>query len=803
MNIFTILGNYFKTSIRSMAKNKLFTLINIVGLAISMSVGLVILTFVNEVNSYDQFHSNIDNTYRVLNTYQYLDEDPSYFASTSPLAGKTIEESVTGIEDIVLIRKNIRGDFGFGDKWIPLQGHWATEGFFDVFSFKMLKGNPVTALKDPYSVVLTQSASEKLFGDEEALGQTISMDKEDEFVVTGIVADPPVKSTLDFEVLGSYITYDEKQKDSEGYLKWSNMWMFHVYFTLQETTDIENVQAAFDKISDEQNSHDEYTKINLGIQAMNDIIPGPSLSNEIGKSMDADMLWMLGALTFIVILSACFNYTNLSIARSLRRSKEVGIRKVVGARGGQVFVQFIFEAVIVSVLALLISVGLFLLIKPQFLAMEEYIQELVSLDLTGGIFIQFLLLAIFTGFLAGVIPAYLFSRLNPEGVLKGNSSIKMFGGITMRKALIVFQFTLSLMFIVAATIEYKQYKYSLNFDLGYNTENVLNIGLQGNDVQILKNELSQLPEVKSISSSLMITSIGNYWGGTMKYNDPLDSISVYYNGVDEYYLPLHDHKLLAGENFKPLVSDSLQEQIIVNEKLLERFEIPKGDYGEKAIGEVLKLDDKQAVITGVIKDFHYGRMDSDISPFCFRYYKGDDMYWLNVKIASQDMLSTMDKVESIWKKVDEIHPIQATFYDERIQDAYSELVVMVKMIGFLAFLAITIAVLGLLGMVIFTTETRLKEISIRKVLGASERKLVVLLGRGFIILLTISTMLAIPSTYILFDQVIFSEISYRANIGFVELFSGTALVFIIAILAVGSQTIQAARTNPASTLRNE
>jgi len=238
---------------------------------------------------------------------------------------------------------------------------------------------------------------------------------------------------------------------------------------------------------------------------------------------------------------------------------------------------------------------------------------------------------------------------------------------------------------------------------------------------------------------------------------------------------------------------------------LARFEIPKGDYGEEAVGEIVEFGDNEAVITGVLKDFHYGTVESDIRPFLFRYGFGEDEepYYLNLKIVSGDMIETMDKIESIWKKVDDVHPIQATFYDERIQETYSELVIMVKIIGFLAFLAIAIAVMGLLGMVIFTTETRLKEISIRKVLGASEGKLILLLGRGFMILLLVSATVAIPSTYILFDQVVFSGIDYRADIGIIELFSGAVLVFMIALLAVSGQTVQAARINPAHTLRNE
>ncbi|MDN5202362.1 ABC transporter permease [Fulvivirgaceae bacterium BMA10] len=798
MRIFLILSNYFKTSIRNIAKNKTFTFINVLGLAISISVGLVMITFISEINEYDNFHTKSDRTYRVLNTYQYMEEDPSYFASTSALAGRKIEESVPGIEALTLIRRNFGGDFGFDDHWIPLSGMWATEPFFDIFSFQMLKGNPATALKEPNTMVLTESAARKIFGDKDPLGKSILRNKDEEFTITGIVADPPKNSSLHFETIGSFATLDEKEKDNVRWMKWSNMWMFHVYLLLEENQTVEDVQAAFDQISAEENAKNEYTKITISLQALDNIIPGRNLSNEIGKSMDSDLLWMITALSFVVIISACFNYTNLSIARALRRSKEVGIRKVMGASRGQVFVQFILEAVIIALLSLMLAIGLFHFIKPGFLSLDTFVQDLVAMNITGNIAVKFVLLAVITGMMAGFFPAIFFSRLNPQAVLKDNS-IKLFKNIGIRKLLIIFQFTLSLMFIVAATIQYNQYRYSLSFDLGYNTENILNLRLQGNEMEIVENELRQLPEVTTLSSSLMITSVGSYYGENLKYKDPQDSASCYFNTVDENYLPLHGHKFLAGGNFTQRADDSLKVQVIVNQKVLERFDMPKG---EKAIGEILEFGDREAEVVGVLKDFHYGTLESDIKPFLFSYGKEEADY-LNIKLVSGDMLATMDKIESIWKKIDPIHPIRATFYDDRIQDTYSELVVMVRIIGFLAFLAITIAVMGLLGMVMFTTETRLKEISIRKVLGASEGKLIVLIGRGFVWLLFISALVAIPATYYLFDTYVFDGITYRAPIGIMELFSGTALVFMIALLAVGTQTIMAARTNPATTLRNE
>ncbi len=799
MQPLVFINNYLKTAIRNISKNKAFSLLNIIGLAISLSVGLLMLTFINELEEYDEFHAKSERIYRIVNTYKYLEDDPNNFASTSILAGKTVQESVEGIEALTIIRRNASFDLGSGDTRIPLEGMYASNGFFSIFSFPMISGDSKTALVGLNNIVLTKSAAEKLFGEEDPLGKVIVNEDEESFTITGIVTDPPFNSHMDFDFLVSFATIDEKNKDSNRWMRWSNMWMNHVYLLLETGIKPKDIQPAFDRISEVENAKNEYTEITIGLQALTDITPGPSLSNQLGKNMESNILWMIAGLAFIIVISACFNYTNLSIARSMRRSREVGVRKVVGASSMQIFSQFIIESVLVSLISLVFAVGIFYLLKPYFLSLDENISGMVNLNLSAGLLLQFIALAILAGLIAGVLPATIFSKFNPQNVLKNSSSVKLFKGLTMRKILIVTQFTLSIMFILAATLEFKQYRHALSFDLGYSTENIINLRLQDNVMQHIKTEMEKIPEVEMISASMMITSVGNYWGGTLKYEDPLDSISVYYNGVDENYIPLHDHKLIAGINFIPKLNDSSSTQVIVNEKVIKRFNI---GTPEESIGKALEFEGKEATIVGVIPDFHYGTIQSEIRPFMFRYTT-DEYYRLNIKVVSTDIFSTYNKIEEAWQRVDDIHPMEASFYDDRIQEAYSMYSVMVKIIGYLAFLAISIAVMGLLGMVMFTTETRLKEISIRKVLGASEQGLIFLLGKGFMLLLLIAAVLAIPTTYYLFEKFVFDGISYRAPIGALDLFSGTIFVMIVAVIAISTQTIGASRTNPANVLRNE
>jgi ABC-type antimicrobial peptide transport system permease subunit len=800
-----MIGSYIKTSGRSIVRNKLFSFINIAGLAISMSVGLLMIGLLSDMVAYDTFHENRTRIYRVISLYKYLDkENSSYNASTSLRAGKSIEESVPGIEKTAILQIGFEGDIKFAEKTVPLSGFWANEAFFSVFTFPMVKGNSFTALKDPFSVVLTEQSAKKLFGDAEPLGKTIILPGKTDhgYVVTGVIRDIPRFSHMKFDMLASISTREITQKENKNEMSWSNMWSTYVYLLLPEQTDLKNLQANLNTLSAREDQTVKNTTIKLALQPMSEIALGEELNNSIGPVMGSSNVWMIGVLSFVVILSACFNYTNLSIARSIRRSREVGIRKVVGALKSHVMSQFIVESLMVALLALVFSFVLFVLLKPYFLSFDPQYQQMLALDLSPQMIVCFIVLAIIVGIMAGFFPALFFARVNAIRVLKNLSSVRVFKNITIRKALIVAQFTISLMFIAATIIGYKHYKQILAFDLGFNTENVLNIRLHGNKPELLTRELSVMPEVKEISQSALITSVGSYWGTTMKYTDPEDSTYVYFNAIDEHYLPLHGHKLLAGRNFSAQTENAVENEVIVNEKVLKRFSIGNGDP-QKAIGEIVSVDRKKVQIVGVVKDYYYGRpTDAEMKEVIFRYAPAEAEY-INIKTISADWPSTLAKIEAAWKKIDDIHPLDATFYDDQIEDAYSDYSARIKVIGSLAFLAICIASIGLLGMVVFTTETRLKEISIRKVMGAGEGSLIFLLSKGFLWLLGVSALIALPAAQFFFIRYAFDDYGDRAPIPLSELIMGVTSVMAIALLMIGFQTLKVARANPAEVLKNE
>jgi ABC-type antimicrobial peptide transport system permease subunit len=799
-----MIGSYIRTSGRSLMRNRLFSGINIFGLAVSMSVGLLLIGLLSDMSAYDRFHQNGDRIYRVISQYTYLGEtDNTYYASTSPLAGKDIAEQVPGIDAIARLYGDFNGDVRSEQGVVPLSGFWADSGFLKVFTFPLTEGDEQTALTNPFSLVLTESSAKKIFGDRPALGKTVTI-REREYTITGVMKDLPKFSHIRFEVLTSLSTREVTQKDTWAReMRWSSMWMGYTYLLLPENADMNNIRSNLDVLAKRNDKTVENTQIRLALQPLYDIALGEDLNNSIGPVMSTGEVRMIAILAVVILLSACFNYTNLSIAKITRRSKEVGIRKVIGAQKGHVLGQFMVEAVIISLLALVMAYVIFLIAKPYFLMLQPKMNEMLLLNLSPKVVVYFILLSVGVGLAAGFLPAFHFSRLNATRVLKDSSSLRVLGFLNMRKALIVLQFTVSLAFIAATIIGARQYNFMLSYDLGYTTDNIVNIDLQGNRsrAQLLANDLRSIPEVQNVSESAIVTSTGSHWGLRAKYKDPTDSAWVDYNGVDENYIPLHDIQLIAGRNFTPLPDSATESEVIVDQLVLKRFNIGNGDPSA-ALDEILELDHQKMKIVGVLGYYHYTRATAEPRPVVLRYHrnKGNN---LNVKIATTDWPSTMQKLESKWKQFDDVHPFTAELYSDRIANSYHNYSATMKMIGVLAFLAICISSLGLLGMVIFMTETRRREVSIRKVMGAGEGNLVYMLSKGFFLLLLISGAIALPLTYLYFERFGFQEMKNHITIGPLDLLTGFFGVLIVAVIMIGSQTLKVARSNPAEVLKNE
>lgn len=795
MNSYMLFKNYVKTSVRSLARNKLFSFINIIGLAVAMSVGLLVITMIVESRGFDTFHEKGDHIYRVINTRTDARGDEFKMATTSYFLSKKLED-VAGYEHKTTLYSGFGGDADTGDKQLIITGLWASKDFFNVFSFPLIKGDPSTALAEPNSLVITEDTSYKLFGVEDPMGKLITVGDQ-EFLIRGVAQNPPKNSHFTFQALGSYVTKVNENQSDPDWSASSSMWSTYIYMTIPHKEDVNQINQALHQICDTENEVIAPLHITSKLQPLGDIFNGTALGNQLGPTLPVGATLIFAILPFIILLTACFNYTNLSIARSLRRTTEVGIRKVIGASRWNIFAQFVIESIIIALLALLVSGILYIPLREQFLILLD--GDGLSLPITWSVIGSFVLFAIFAGILASIVPATTLSKFQAVAVLRGVSNVKLFAGLTLRKILLVTQFSISTILILGTIILNKQYYHATSFDLGFSTEQILNVELQGNNYQLMTTNMSGLPEVKSISCSRNIIHSNNIHLTFGKYQDPLDSAKIHINHIDEKFLPNHKFQLIAGQNFKTR-PDSAQEQfVIVNEKLLNRF-----DIGEPtdAIGEKIELDKKKLTICGVVKDFNHSTIDAPIEPFAFRNNPAEFRY-LNLVISSNDYPEMIDKLEAEWRKIDELHPFSATFYDDHIEQTYIMFSMLIRVVGFLALLAISIAAMGLFGMSVYAVETKIKEISIRKVMGASAMRLVYLLSKGYVWLLVIASLVAAPLTYLLVNEIILSEFAYLAPMTIWDILGGLLVVFSIGLVMIGFQTYRASQTNPADTLRNE
>lgn len=795
LNNIAMFRNYSIVAFRNLAKNKLFSGINIIGLAISMAVALITIAFVTEINSYDTFHEKGDRIWRVNNERLYDNRDPGNYASSSILAGQRLRDEFPGIEKVVSVYNSLNGDIVNAGQTHFVRGYFVSSEFLDVFTFPLLYGNPETALAEPHSIVITETTAMRIFNRKDVIGEMLERFDEP-FQVTGVLKDIPNNSHLKFQALGSLATYQTSERGRRAISDWTNMWSSYVYLLLPEGTTSETAQVWLDQLATDENNKGPRFNIGMKMESLASIFPGDGKYNQITTVMPKENVRSMIILTLIVVFSACFNYANLSMARSLKRAKEVGVRKVVGASKGQIFTQFIAEAVLISTLSLGIAYLLFRLIRPEFLELNYYISRTVTLDLTTNIYLQFFAFAVAIGFLSGMVPAMLMTQFKPVSILKGAANLGSNRKFGIRKILIGIQFTLSMGFAILVTLAYKQYKFALNFDLGYTTENVLNVELQDNDPELMKNVLESVPEVLGASLSSMIPSTGSLNSDIASRLNQGDSINTYSIMVDENYLGNMSHELLAGENFN---TDLVNDQMIVNEQFVEKMGYSSN---EEVLGERISYYNDTFKVVGVVKDFHYGTVYNEIEPFSF-VQRTNSFSNVNLRVASNDMVATMNRLGEAWERIDTDHEFKATFFSESIERTYNTLSSSMKTYGMLAIVAISISILGLLGMAAYSAEARVKELTIRKVLGATVYNLLILLSKNFFVIIAIAACIAIPLSMQLFKTKVVQDVEYGIEVGFWELASGALLVTFIALITIGAQARKAAKANPAHSLRND
>ena len=788
--------NFFKTAIRNLSKNKFFTILNVIGLALGMSLSLLFIALLTFLSRFDDFHPNGDRIYRVTTQIYDAQENPMLASAPSGLAQNLT--GFTGIEKVVRIDRSLYGNAVYGEKKLSLYGYFADSGFFDLFNYPLLKGNKATVLNHPNSLVLSQTEATKIFGDKEPMGETINIEGWGSFVVTGICKDLPPNTHMEFGAIASYATLLSNKKATfpDSKEAWKSFRGSFVYMLLSKDADWDNLQHFLDGLAKERYGQ-EKTKAAFKLQSLHKITPGPELRDPIGPNWSYLLLFITGSITLIVLVPACANYVNLSISQSLERMKEIGVRKVMGGRKKQIVMQFVVESTTIALVALLLSYVIYDLIRKDFLTQMVETSP-IDLSPTWATFFGFLLFAVLVGIVAGIFPGIYFSKLNPIVALKGKE-VRTSGRSLFRKIVLTIQFIISLGFIMAVVIMVRQYQYSINYDLGFQQEQVLDVTLQNVDPQLFKNEFQKLPSVRRISMSSHILGIGSAAERYMKAANPFDSVAVSSVSIDDAFISNMKLAFLAGSDFSQNSSENAR-RIIVNEAFVKSLNIKEP---AAAIHKLIYLTDSSVYrIAGVLKDFHYAGLKDAIAPFFFEC-NPDKFTYANVKLEPADGVSSLTAMEKLWKKVGGEGTFSAQLFSEEIKEAYSSYIMIMKFWGFLGLLAITVACLGLLGTVSFTIRKRVKEIGIRKVLGATVKSLVVLLSKEFVSLMLIAAAITIPVMYFLFTYLLANTQYYSITIGFTEIVVSVIIMLFLGLATILSQTLKSANANPVENLRTE
>ncbi|MFK5973105.1 MAG: ABC transporter permease [Flavobacteriaceae bacterium] len=820
-----MLINYLKVAFRNIFRHKLFSLINIFGLSISMATCLLIILLIYGQKKADNFHSKGDRIVRVLSANA---SDLALATTPLPLGSVLLQDYPHIVENTVRIKSSfVGGDVVYNNNRIPLAGRYVDASFFDVFDFKMVNGNSKTALTAPFSIVITIDAAQKLFGDENPIGKSVKLNdsglntmgmaileghKEKmlgDFTVTGVV-DTSLPSHIQFQFLipmSTVLALEKQDQVETAFDNWEKYQESYLYVLLMNGKTEEDLSPILEQISKTKYATIEDMNIAFSVQALSSIALGKWVNSPISLQMPLEVIYFLSFLGLIVLFSAGFNYVNLSFARSLTRAKEVGVRKVIGAARRQLFVQFLVESILVSLVSLVIAVGILQILSRVFLNL--WINQFIVLDLTPDIVLYalFVLFSILVGLVAGLVPASFLSSFSPIKTLRSASGIHLGIGkrMNLRKFLVIVQFSASLFFIITTLLIFSQLNYQLQTKYGFDQSDIINVKLQGIDYKTLSNEFEQNPSIQNISASSFVPGTGGY-GGDMQIktlemsNADLRSSFI---GVDQHFIPNLKLQIQAGHNFPESLPKNDEQSIIVNEAAarLLGYQRPKDIVGETImIGE----EEKVVQVIGLVKNFIFDvLMEADKNdPLLIRYLP-DDFKYMNVRYDSREKAgAVIGYMEHRWKALDPIHSFKYEIYEDELKATNAIFSDVTYILGFISFLTICISCLGLLGMAAYSAESKKREIGIRKVHGAEIKSITLLLSNGFLKMFAVAIVVTVPIAYLL-NSIWLEEFSYHVDFSADIIFLGIGIMLLLGFGTILSQTIRAASAKPIKSLRTE
>lgn len=800
----TMLKNYIKIAIRTLKKHKVFSAINILGLAISMSVCLLILLFIVDQKSYDRFHEHSDRIYRVYSDYKAAINGSSQLYGAAPInMASLLREGYTGVETAVQIRQ-FGGAVEREGNEVQLSGLYADASFFEVFSFTLLLGDESTALTNPFTLVLTEEAAVRIFGAEDALGQTV-MIGDDGYTVTGMLDESPGSSHLQFEALISFATLETAPQHEGLFTTWhSANRSSYTFLLIQDGIDPETIEAGFaNLIQQHYPGDDEAWLEGLHLQALTDINLGMIMGNQLAFALPGVVAYFLLVLAMVIMLAACFNYMSLSVARSLTRAREVGMRKVVGAARGQIIRQFLSEAVVVALLSLGMAIVFLFWLLPSFnqLWFINFSETQISINPLQDyrVYLLFFGFSVLVGLMAGLYPALYLSRFSPVRVLKGVLRSRGRSGLKLRKVFVVMQFALSLFFFITVLLIYQQFRFMSSADFGFEPEGIVNVQLNDVRYEVLRQQMENHPDVIQVSAASLMPMEGSRSDIWMKTEGMEHSEKGYRTSIDYNFLDNMGLTLLAGRNFSPDFASDSASTVILNRKAIQRLNLGEP---QQALGQTLTLfDDWSVEVIGVVEDFHTNSMIMDIDPLVLTY-EPTRFRVANIRVNEGSLPIVVEHLQEAWTLIGSAHQLDYERYTVQIEKEPGMMLYqdMMHIVGLITGFAVLIACLGLLGMATYAAETRVKEVGVRKVLGANVSGIILLLSKDFLKLIGVAVVLAVPLTWGV-NNLWMQQFAFRVELGPSVFILGLCVLLVLALGTIGSQAMRAALTNPVDTLR--
>ncbi len=802
-----MLKNYFKIAWRDLMKNKIFSFINISGLAFGMSLCMLVIIIIKDQLGYDAFHPNAERTYRVNTEAIRKDGGKEEYASSPLPLSVELKQNYPFVEHAVNLTRGLNGEANFDSKAINVNGYFTSNEFLNVFGYELLYGNKATLFNEPNAIVLTHKTAVKFFKNDNPVGKVITIKGIGDFAISGVLKDAPGKTHLEFDLLGSdnfLPTFDKTSPPEFTVLNnWLNYYATYTYVTLKDNSYKPALKNALAKMSTER-----YKKLDLesrdksyqfALQPLTKIVPGPTFSNNMGRAMPVEMLWALGIFAFIIIISAVFNYNSLSLTQALSRAKEIGVRKAAGAQRYQLVLQFLTQSVFTSLLSMAVAFAIYhFALIPFFTSFSLFSEFDISLHEDATLIVVFIIFSIIIGLIAGLFPSLYISSFNTSKALKDIGSFNFLPKLGLRKVLLVVQFGTALIFVVTLININRQMNYLMNADYGFRKDDIINVDLQDNNYALVKHTFEKQNGVVEVSG--ISHSMGTWRDRSIdvRLNENAEKMSARDYSVDADYINNLSLQLIAGKNFTKDIPSNRELYIIVNKEFCKFYKL--GTPSE-AIGRHVILGDSINVsVLGVLNNFHFKPFTYAIEPLVLRYNLAD-ITELNVQVTKENAQQTLAQLQAAWSSIDKNRLLSYRFFADELKDTYQFYNDITKFVGMVAFMAVIIACMGLLGLVLFVLKHRTKEIGIRKILGATVPQIGFLLSKSFAKLLLIACLIGLPLG-IWLNVLLFNQFAFRINLvlGYT---AGVLLLLAFATITITSQVIKTATANPVKSLRSE